>query len=312
MRTPVQERTLVELMGSRSERPVFPATLADDLRTDLDRRLAPVKAFLREGEHLVAKKSALTDLHQRCEGLFVANTVGESAFEYGFPLAVGKVVHKAVEVGVYAPGLAESDLVDRVLERLGSDDQAFASFLATLDPIDRSELQAEAVRQLVVFRATFPPLEKSWTPSVEMSLKVMVADGNVLLHARPDLCLGGTDQAEPMRARRLILELKTGFDRPEHDEDVRLYALVATLFFGVPPFRVATVSLESGTWRAQEVTEDLLRGAVRRVADGCVRAAELLAGSEPSLRAGRWCGWCPRNLSCPASSVRQEAAAGTT
>ncbi|HEX2025397.1 MAG TPA: PD-(D/E)XK nuclease family protein [Actinomycetota bacterium] len=312
MRTPVQERTLVELMGSRSERPVFPAALAEDLRADLDRRLAAVASYLREGEHLVAKKSALTDIHQRCEGLFVANTVGESTFEYGFPLAVGKVVHKAVEVGVYAPGLAESDLVDRVLERLGRDDPAFASFLATLDPIDRSELQAEAVRQLVVFRSTFPPLEKAWTPSVEMSLKVMVADGKVLLHARPDLCLGGTDHAEPMRARRLILELKTGFDRPEHDEDVRLYALVATLFFGVPPFRVATVSLENGTWRAQEVTEDLLRGAVRRVADGCVRAAELLAGSEPALRAGRWCGWCPRNLSCPASSVRQEAAAGTT
>jgi PD-(D/E)XK nuclease superfamily len=309
MLTPVQERTLVDLMGSRAERPVFPPGLAEDLRSDLDRRLSAVEGLVRDGEHLVAKKSALTDLHQRCEGLFLANTLGESTFEYGFPLAVGKVVHKAVEVGVYAPGLAESDLVDRVLERLSRDDQAFGFFLTTLNPIDRSQLEAEAVRQLVVFRSMFPPLEKSWTPSVEMTLKVMVADGKVLLHARPDLCLGGTDQAEPMRARRLILELKTGLDRPEHEEDVRLYALVATLFFGVPPFRVATVSLEHGTWRAQDVTEDMLRGAVRRVADGCVRGAELLAGSDPSLRAGRWCGWCPRNRLCPASSMREGAAA---
>jgi hypothetical protein len=306
--TPVQERTLVDLMGSRAERPVFPPDLAEDLRTDLDRRLEPAAALVRDGEHLVAKKSALTDLHQRCEGLFVANTMEKPQFEYGFPLAVGKVVHKAVEVGVYAPGLAESDLVDRVLERLARDDDAFGGFLATLDPIDRSELEAESVRQLVVFRAMFPPLEKAWTPSVEMTLKVEAAGGKVLLHARPDLCLGGTDQAAPMRARRLILELKTGLDRPEHEEDVRLYALVATLFFGVPPFRVATVSLEHGTWRAQDVTEDLLRGAVRRVADGCVRGAELLAGAEPSLRAGKWCGWCPRNMTCPSSSVREGSA----
>jgi hypothetical protein len=302
--TPVQERTLVELMGSQAERPVFPPELAGDLRADLDRRLQPAVELLREGEQLVAKKSSLTDLHQRCEGLFLANVLDQPQFEYGFPLAVGKTVHKAVEVGVYAPGLTESDLVDRVLERLARDDQAFAAYLTALDPIDRSELEAEAVRQLVVFRAMFPRLEKSWTPSVEMTLKVDVAGGKVLLHARPDLCLGGTDQSEPMRARRLIVELKTGPDRPEHEEDVRLYALVGTLFFGVPPFRVATVSLDHGTWRAQEVTEDLLRGAVRRVADGCHKAAALLAGAEPTLRPGKWCGWCPRNLTCPASSLR--------
>jgi hypothetical protein len=302
--TPVQERTLVELMGSLAERPTFPSELAGDLRADLDRRLQPAVGLLRQGEQLVAKKSSLTDLHQRCEGLFLANTLDQPQFEYGFPLAVGKTVHKAVEVGVYAPGLSESDLVGRVLERLARDDQAFAAYLTSLDAIDRSELEAEAVRQLVVFRALFPRLEKSWTPSVEMTLKVDVAEGKVLLHARPDLCLGGTDQSEPMRARRLIVELKTGPDRPEHEEDVRLYALVATLFFGVPPFRVATVSLDHGTWRAQEVTEDLLRGAVRRVADGCHKAAALLAGAEPALRAGKWCGWCPRNLTCPASSLR--------
>jgi PD-(D/E)XK nuclease superfamily len=302
--TPVQERTLVELMGSLAERPTFPSELAGDLRADLDRRLQPAVGLLRQGEQLVAKKSSLTDLHQRCEGLFLANTLDQPPFEYGFPLAVGKTVHKAVEVGVYAPGLSESDLVGRVLERLARDDQAFAAYLTSLDAIDRSELEAEAVRQLVVFRALFPRLEKSWTPSVEMTLKVDVAEGKVLLHARPDLCLGGTDQSEPMRARRLIVELKTGPDRPEHEEDVRLYALVATLFFGVPPFRVATVSLDHGTWRAQEVTEDLLRGAVRRVADGCHKAAALLAGAEPALRAGKWCGWCPRNLTCPASSLR--------
>jgi hypothetical protein len=302
--TSVQQRTLVELMGSRAERPLFPQSLADDLRGDLERRLEPAVQRLRDGERLVVTKRALADLHQRCEGLYVANELGEGVFEYGLRLAVGKVVHRSVEVGVYARGLSEAELVQRVVERLCADDDRFGAFVATLDPIDRAGLEAEAVRQTVMFRSTFPPIDKAWSPSVEMAHRVEIAGGRVLLHTRPDLCLGGTDDREPMRARRLILELKTGQDRPEHDDDLRYYALVATLFFGVPPFRVATVHLENGTWRVQDVTDDLLRSAVRRVSDGCVRAAALLAGAEPTLRGGPWCGWCPRSATCPQSTVR--------
>jgi hypothetical protein len=310
--TTVQQRTLDELMGRREERPVFPAELPLDLRADLDRRTAGALAELREEDSLFMTKGRLADLHQRCEGLFLANHLGESVFEYGLRLAVGKLVHKAVEVSVYARDLSEAELVDRVIERIRADDEQFAGFLGMLDPIDRAELEAEAVRLVQVFRSTFPPLEKAWTPSVEMTHRVDVGGGRLILHSRPDLSLGGTDQEEPLRARRLVLELKTGPDRPEHDEDVRFYALVATLFFGVPPFRVATVHLGTGTWRAQDVTEDLLESAVRRVADGCVRAVDLLGTSEPRLRPGAWCSWCPRSATCPQSSVRDAAPARGT
>ena len=302
--TPVQERTLVELMGSRDDRPVFDPALAGRLRDELEDRVTPAAAGLREGEQLWMSKGSLAEIHLRCEGLWIANRLEPEPFSYGMRLAVGKLVHGAVELSVYASSLTEAELVDRSLAKLVRDDERYAEFVEGLDEPERAELEGEAVRQTILFRSTFPPLQKTWTPSVELSLKASLAEERIIVSARPDLVLGSTDPDEPMRGRRLILELKSGTDRPEHDEDVRLYALVATLRFGVPPFRVATVELESGTWRIQDVSEDLLRTAARRLADGCVRAVELLKGADPTLRPGPWCGWCPRAQTCPSSSVR--------
>jgi hypothetical protein len=293
-----------ELMARGEERPSFRPELPAELAREIESRVEPSLKELDDGGSVLVTKGRLADLHQRCEGLFLANHLGEGAFEYGFRLAVGKVVHKAVEVGVYARDLSEAELVERVIERSVVDEASFGDYVGVLDPIDRAELEAEAVRLTQVFRSTFPPLEKSWTPSVEMTQKVDLAGGRLVLHSRPDLSLGGTDQEDPLRARRLIVELKTGPDRPEHDEDVRFYALVAALFFGVPPFRVATVHLDSGRWRHQDVTEDSLRSAARRVADGCIRALAVLGGQAPRLRGGPWCRWCPRSPTCPSSSVR--------
>jgi hypothetical protein len=122
---------------------------------------------------------------------------------------------------------------------------------------------------------------------------------------RPDLVLGGPDREQPLRARRLVLELKGGQQRPEQEDDVRFYALVMTLTHGVPPFRLVNVNLQAGTCRVQDVTDDLLRSAVRRVADAADKAAQLLTGREPSLHGGPWCRWCPRSQTCPASTVRE-------
>ena len=301
--TPVQQRTLEDLMR-RPDLPVFPAGLADRVRADLERRLAPAVEGLRDGEQIWITKGKLADLHSRCEGLFLANELGEGVFEFGMRLAVGNLVHRAVQVSVYRPGLGESDLVATAHEQLCRDDPRFAEFVRTLGEADRAELEAEAVRQTVLFRATFPPFPRAWTPTVELSLRAELAEGRVVLSARPDIALGRADPDEPMRARRLFLELKTGVELPEHDEDLRFYALVATLRFGVPPFRVATVHLERGSWRAQDVTEDVLESAARRVGDGYLRASALLGGEEPRLRPGAWCRWCPRSLTCEVSTAR--------
>jgi hypothetical protein len=302
--TPSQERTLVELMASREERPIFPRDLADRLRSELEDRLVPAVEALPEDRQLWLTKGRLVNLHSRCEGFYLADELGEAVFEYGPQLAVGKVIHKAVEVGVYARDLGEAELAERALERLREQDPAFDQYAGLLDDVERAELLGEAVRQLAWFRGAFPPLDRSWNPVVEWSVRTGLCGDRVMLSARPDLVLGSADQDEPMRARRLVIELKGGQDRPEQDDDARFYALVLALHHGVPPFRVVTVNLQGGGWRAHDVTEDLLRSALRRVADAAVRAADLLGGEEPRLRPGKWCEWCPRSATCPESTVR--------
>lgn len=288
--------------------PVFDVGLADELRADLEARLQSLLDVIREGEQLWVTKARLTKLHAQCEGFFVADHLGEGVFAFSERLAVGSVVHKAVEIGVYAPDLADDELVERALGKLAQDDERFGDYVATLDEADRAAIVGQAVDRMVLFRATFPPLRREWSPAVEPNLKAQLLGGRVVLSARPDLMLGRQDPEVPMRARRIVLELKTGQDRPEHDEDLRFYALAATLRLGVPPYRVATVLLDDATWRYQDVTPDLLESAVRRVGDGYARAAQLIAGTEPRLTPGPWCSWCPRAQTCPESAARAQDA----
>jgi hypothetical protein len=302
--TPLQDRTRVEVMGGGRERPLFDRDLADRLSSELERRLEPASSGLREGEQLWVTKAKLTTLHARCEGLFMAEELEGKGFAYGPQLAAGKVVHKAVEIGVYSSGLSEAELAERAVGRLSEQDPQFADYIGLLDEVERSELLGESVRQLSWFAAAFPPLDKRWNPVVEWPVRVELCGGRIVLSARPDIVLGRDDDDEPMRARRLVLELKAGQERPEQDEDLRFYALVMALKFGVPPFRVVTVNLSSGSCRPQDVTEDALFSAVRRVADAAGRATALLGGEEPALRPGRWCSWCPRSMTCPVSTVR--------
>ena len=88
-----------------------------------------------------------------------------------------------------------------------------------------------------------------------------------------------------MRAQRLVIDLKTGGAYPEHVEDNRAYALLHTLRFGVPPYRVASFFLEGGTWQAEDVQEELLFHAADRVIATARAASSLRAGREPVLTA---------------------------
>ena len=303
--TPVQQRTLDELMR-RDPLPVFERDLIGDLRADLERRIDPVLGSLRDGETLWLSKSKLSDLHARCEGLFLANHLGEGEFELGWNLARGSLVHRAIGIAVNLPDRSDAELVEAALAQLRRDDMGFDEYCLGLADADLAALESESVELVLLFRSTFPPLRKAWSPAVEPKLKVTLAGDRVVLSARPDLLLGADDREEPMRARRLIVELKTGSDRPEHDDDLRFYALVAALRLGVPPFRVATVFLDDASWRMHDVTPDLLESAVRRIGGGSERIGALLAGEDPGLRPGPWCAWCPRSETCPESPHRAD------
>jgi hypothetical protein len=81
---------------------------------------------------------------------------------------------------------------------------------------------------------------------------------------------------------------------------MRLYALLLTLRTGVPPFRVASVFLDSGEWQAEDVSEEALFHAAGRVIQAALSWAQLAEGRPASLRPGPHCRWCPKAPSCPA------------
>ena len=164
----------------------------------------------------------------------------------------------------------------------------------------------EVVRRVTMFQASFPPLKelrRELTPISEMPVRAELLGGALILSGRIDLVLGAPDRLEPTRATRLAIDLKTGNAYPEYPEDLRYLRAAHDARFGVPPYRVASLFLESGEWQAEDVGEQALQHAADRVIAAARAAAALWNGREPTLTPGVYCGWCPRAEVCPAAQV---------
>ncbi len=297
--SPAQRRTLEGLIGI-GERPSFPADLVSGLR---DRIEEAARAF-ELAEPLWLGKSNLSDLG-RCPGLFDAVRAGERGpFAFSARSAAGRLAHKAVELEVAGREERDPDrLLEEAVERLREDD-AFRAFWDGLDPLRRDETLMEGAKTLELFRATLPPLRplrRELAPSTEWHVRAELLGGALVLSGQLDLVLGVTSAAEPNRATRLAIDLKTGRAWPEHAEDMRFYALLLALRFGVPPYRVATLYLDSGEWQSEDVDARVLDRAADRVIEAVRAAAASQVGRALPLRAGPYCSWCPRVASCPAA-----------
>ena len=231
---------------------------------------------------------------------------GERApFAFSARSAAGRLAHKAIELEVAGREDREPHgLVEQAAERLG-EDAAFAAYWDGLDPLRRDENLMDAAKTLERFRSTMPPLRRmrrELTPSTEWHVRVELLGGALVLSGQLDLVLGW-GSADPARATRLAIDLKTGKAWPEHAEDMRFYALLLGLRFGVPPYRVATLYLESGEWQAEDVDERVLDRAADRVVEAIRAAAASSAGRRAELTPGPYCTWCPRSLTCPSSAA---------
>src|SRR5690606_18006321 len=139
-----------------------------------------------------------------------------------------------------------------------------------LDEPSERVLRGEAEQDLLDLRAAWPVLPPSVDVRFEPTLRVTSADQRVVVQGMPDLVLGRID---PDRARMLVLDFKTGQARPEAErQEARFYALLATLRWGVPPFRWGVYNVPENRWTVEDLDEQLLRSAVRRVVDGALRA----------------------------------------
>jgi hypothetical protein len=291
--TPTQQRVIEELLDPGGPRPEFPRELAARLRARLDADLAPLAGRIPD-ESLYIGKRVLHEVHQ-CESHHLASQA--SGFAWTPATARGAVAHKALELAVHlSPPLAPAELVDGAIERLRQDDWGPAEFLRQAAQLELAELQAGATDVVTKFEDGFPPLPAAWRPRLESSLRVELCRGKIVVQGKVDLALG---QARGAQARVLLVDLKTGQPSASHADDLRLYALLETLRVGVPPFRLASYYLDSGTWHAEDVTEDVLVAAARRLVDGVAKVAELrFEGRAPTLSPGPTCRYCPARHDC--------------
>ncbi len=300
--TDPQRRTLDQLIGV-GPHPTFPADLAQHLRD----RIEDAARELDLVDPLWLGKEKLTD-HGRCEGKFLSNISGEAPpFEHNAKTASGILLHKAIEVEVGSRDyLAPHDIALRASERLREREERFAEYWRGLDRVEQDDLLAETVRHITLFQGTFPPLRelrRELTPTTELGVRAELLGGALVLSGKIDLLLGAPSKLEPNRATRLAIDLKSGSAYPEYAEDMRFYALVLTLRFGVPPYRAASLFLESGEWQAEDVSEETLGRAADRVIAAARAAAALTNGREPELTPGHYCSWCPRAHVCPVAQL---------
>lgn len=293
-RNPAQQEVLDALGARPHERPAFDPRLRDELRAELEERLAPMVDRLPAGETLWVSKHLLASVHG-CEGLFLARDAED--FAWTPATARGVVAHKAIELSVGWRGdPAPGDLVDEAIARLIASTDNVAGYLEGIGEGERAELRSDAVERTTMFLECFPPLEARWRPVTESRLRASLCGDRVVLAGKVDLTVG---RPEGTRAGKVLLDLKTGSFAPAHRDDLRFYALVETLRLGVPPRLLATYYLDAGRLQDEAVSEDLLRAALERLIRGVELAVALRhEDRDPVLRPGAPCRWCPRQTTC--------------
>jgi hypothetical protein len=314
--TEAQRRVARELFLTGQPRPHVDAAQAPRLRQWLEQATAAAAQIVPAGQGLVLGKSALDALD--CDGRFLDRE--DSGFEWNTAMLRGQLAHSAVAADHWGErARTVPEVVDHAWREFATRGSAAGTFLATLGGAEADALRGDACTLVTEFRDLFPPLPATAAVRAEPTLEVALHDRRLRLRGQPDLVLGASDAD---RRRMLLLDLKTGQSNPLRDRaEMRFYALLATLKYGVAPFRVATFYLDGGTWDAEDVDDDVLEAAARTVADKAERAARLTYRRPPEeelrLVAGAACRWCSRAPTCPlaqraGSDAFYTAAAGSS
>jgi len=287
---PIQRSVLDALRVPKGWVPL-PDTLVEQLETELTSGLAALDTVFTRDEPLRVTKRAMATIHG-CETHHVEEK--KSAFAWSLPTVRGTVAHKAIELLLNWRGdPVPAHLADAAIESLINNPRESAGiFLAQLPDSDLAELRGMIVDTVTNYLESFPPLKPQWRPVVEHSARYTMYDESIVFSSRADLVIGTA-------GRKVLIDLKTGQLTPTHRDDLRFYALVETLRSRQPPRSLASFSLDAARLDVEEVSEGLLRAAVRRTIDGVTLMADLVTERrEPTRRAGFQCRWCPLNDSC--------------
>ncbi len=322
--TPAQERLAADLLGWGAPRPQADRGLAGALREQLETGLATLGEELeaaaareRRGRLLVTK----TRLdRQVCDGL----QLDAKPFEHTRASVRGILAHAMIERDwdldrQRDPATVVAEVWHDEASRRPGDPASLSAWMNAQPAPEAAALQAELAELVAGFREVWPALPPALVQRrAEEPVAVSLCEGRIQLFGRPDLILDSRRRDD--RARALVVDLKTGRPRPEHDRhELRFYALLVTLAEGAPPFRWATYYVTEGRHEPEDLRPETLELTARRVVDTVGQLVRLSAltdgGARPAdeaalrLRGGGWCFTCQREDSCKvAAQARAERA----
>ncbi len=288
---PTQRATLGVLgAGDAAARVDFDPGLAGALRDRLETGLADIAAEADPAMPLTVTKYLLNGVHG-CQARYLHDR--NRPFELTVPVVRGSIAHKALELAVHWPGTPlPLDLVDEAIARVRDGDHWAADFLTAMDAAEHAELRGAVAELVNKFLESWPPLVPAMRPATEARMWAEVCGGRIVLKGQADLTLG-QPIGSGTRARKIIVDYKTGGRSPEHRADLRFYALVETLRLGVPPRLVVTAYLNSALLETETITEGVLTATVARVVDGVAGEIALGRGTQqPVRRPSGACRWC--------------------
>lgn len=291
---------LAELRGDPTTRPTPSGEVIQSARSHLEAAAAAWVEAIPAGVSVRVTKDAVANV-RRCEARHLAELAARGASSGASPGAVvpalvrGRLLDSLFRQ-VATTGTVGPDPMAEAFSASAAENDDTASLFLALNEAERQLVRTEveaASAQLVADWPTFPPGAGLRT---QERLFVELAGGRVVLSGRPDLAIGRPTR---MRAGVLIVEAKSGAFSPAHLDEVRFYALLEALRWGVPPFRAVVWCLGTGRRHPIDVDADLIWSEALRVADAITRLTRLAAGEAPRTSANPLCSSCPRRNLCP-------------
>lgn len=196
-------------------------------------------------------------------------------------LRAGRVREPVQDLAAMLLAEGEWELLAALDEMLDDDPDATEGLLAPL---------ASAVAD------AWSAVPSEWMARTQSRASLGFAEARVVCSGVVDVELGGVPTGRPS----IVVEVKSGAPTGTHLAEAAYYGLLVALRDGVAPSHVARW-YPGGSIVPMAVTEGLLESAARRLADGMVAWAQLLAGRPPKENAGPWCAWCPDSDRCPSA-----------
>jgi hypothetical protein len=210
-------------------------------------------------------------------------------------LAVGTIVDVAASLLLMSDKVPDgAPWLGVVMSALRAGEPDVVDYVERLSAEARDDLRTQVQEKCELLVALLGDL-RACEGTAQERFRVQLQAPGVQLTGRTDLVLGTVE--------RSIVEVKSGRFRPQTNDELRFYALLAALRDRHAPIAVAAVTLDDRSITAHAVTVDLLEAAAQRVIDAAQVLVEVdratVAGGWPTTVPGPLCGWCAAAPCCP-------------